>query len=327
MLCIHSLNTDPYYNLAAEEHFLKTSEEEYFMLWQSVPAVVIGKHQNALAEINYRFTKDKGILLARRLTGGGTVYHDGGNLNFTFIRNGEPGKLVDFASFIDPVIRFLDSLNIKAIQGPKHEILAGGIKISGNAEHVYKNRVLHHGTLLFNADMNMLRQSISHQGCGIYSDRAVQSNRSSVINLSELMPDGVTISEFKKLFIDHMLSFFSAREYVPDESEQVAVKSLAEEKYRTWEWIFGWSPDYSFKNSWKHSSYEAVIELSIHRGLIKTGKIDSLQFAENTLEKIKSLLMGLPHREEDIRKVLNSAGFNKELADEAVFEDLVMAFF
>ena len=176
MLCIFSENRDPYFNLAAEEYLLRNTGDEIFMLWQSTPAVVVGKHQNALAEINYRYTTGKGIAVARRLSGGGTVYHDNGNINFTFIRQGEPGKLVDFSGFIEPVIRFMKITGVDAEKGSKHEILTQGKKISGNAGHVYKNRVLHHGTLLFNADMEILHESIRHAG-GIYTDKAVQSNQ------------------------------------------------------------------------------------------------------------------------------------------------------
>mgnify|MGYP001571114374 FL=1 len=123
MLCIRLLNRDPFYNLAAEEYLLKNSGDDIFMLWQSDPVVVVGKHQNALAELNYRFIRANGIAVARRLTGGGTVYHDRGNINFTFIRKGESGRLVDFGSFIAPVLEFLKKAGVEAVQGPKNEIL------------------------------------------------------------------------------------------------------------------------------------------------------------------------------------------------------------
>ena len=160
MQCLISTNRDIYFNLALEEYLLMHEVDDYFVLWQSEPAVVVGKHQNTLAEINYRFVSEKNIRVARRLSGGGTVYHDQGNLNFTYIANGEPGKLVDFKRFIEPVIHFLGTLGIDAQQGLKNEILVRGKKISGNAEHVYKNRVLHHGTLLFHSDLHLLRECL-----------------------------------------------------------------------------------------------------------------------------------------------------------------------
>ncbi|MBN2814917.1 MAG: lipoate--protein ligase family protein, partial [Bacteroidales bacterium] len=183
MLFLTSEITDPYYNLATEEYLLRQLHDDVFMLWISRPVIVVGKHQNALAEINYRFVSDNHIDVARRLTGGGAVFHDEGNVNFAFIRAGEPGRLVDFNAFIEPVTAFLQTLGVEALRGPKNEILVNGLKISGNAEHVYKNRVLHHGTLLYQSNLDRLRQSLKPSG-GRYIDKAVQSNRSSVTNLT-----------------------------------------------------------------------------------------------------------------------------------------------
>src|SRR4030042_3173441 len=160
MQCIYSRNNDPYYNLATEEYFLRQGEDDIFMLSRSNPSVIVGKHQNTLAEINYKFAIKNNIQVARRLTGGGTVYQDMGNVNFSFIRQGEPGKLVNFGNFIAPIVSFLQAIGIEAYQGIKNEIMAYGRKISGNAEHVYKNRVLHHGTLLFNTNLNSLSESL-----------------------------------------------------------------------------------------------------------------------------------------------------------------------
>ena len=136
MYCIISDTRDPYFNLATEEYLMKHSEEDIFLLWQSELCVVVGKHQNTYAEINYPFIREHNIKVARRLSGGGTVFHDRGNLNFTFIRNGEPGKLVDFRRFVSPVIEMLQQLNVHAVMGGKNDILVDGKKISGNAEHV-----------------------------------------------------------------------------------------------------------------------------------------------------------------------------------------------
>src|SRR5512138_68090 len=251
MLCIDSHITDPFFNLASEEFLLKNKADEIFMLWQSDPVVVSGKHQNVLSEINYRFVRDSGIHVARRLTGGGTVFHDSGNINFTFIRRGEPGKLVNFSGFIDPVLRCLKMHNIDAQLGSKHEILVNGRKISGNAEHVYKDRVLHHGTLLFDTDMSLLHRSIMPSG-GIYTDKSVQSNRSSVINLSEYLNHKLNRMDFRNSLFSFISNDFKAQPFKLSDSEKLAINKLAEEKYRCWDWIYGWSPDYSFRNTWEN---------------------------------------------------------------------------
>ena len=156
------------------------------MLWQSEDSVVVGKHQNAMAEINYRFLQREGVPVARRLSGGGTVFHGDGNVNFTYLINGEKGKLIDFRRFVSPVVDYLATLGIPAEIGTRNDILVEGLKVSGNAEHVYRSRVLHHGTLLFGANLerpNMAIQVVP----GRFTDRAVQSNRSKVTNISNYL--------------------------------------------------------------------------------------------------------------------------------------------
>jgi lipoate-protein ligase A len=325
MLCIHSESSDPYYNLAAEEYLLKQSTEAVFMVWQSTPAVVVGKHQNALAEINYRFVRDRGILVARRLSGGGAVYHDDGNINFSFILQGEPGKLVNFAGFIEIVTRFLKTYDIEAHQGLKNEILVNDKKISGNAEHVNKNRVLHHGTLLVNADLNILRESI-RQGNGKYTDKAVQSNRSSVMNLAECLNPAITMADFQAALLDFVMQHYHGRLYELEEYQKMAIRQLAAEKYNTWAWIYGWSPDYEFENLWRTNMHEIVIQLSTHRGIITRCNIKSPVIASELTAMISDQLLGKDHEEGNIRKTLEASEL-RLILDNRDIEDLVLAFF
>jgi len=323
MFCIYSHNTDPYFNLASEEHYLRNSADEYFILWKSVPSVICGKHQNVLSEINYPFLRQKGILVARRLTGGGTVYHDEGNINFTFIRNGEPGKLVDFTSFISPVIRFLKSLNLQAVQGPKHEILVNGLKVSGNAEHVFRNRVLHHGTLLFQSDLDVLNRAITRES-GSYSDKAVQSNRSTVINLAACLNGNIDIDTFSSSFFAFIKSECGGSDYDP--SEQIkTISELADLKYRSADWIFGWSPDYIFRNT--APKFGLTIELTVHRGFITKSGVSSTELPEAFVKKVNVRLHGVQHTELSVRGVLESAGLNDILRDGRKTGELVLSFF
>jgi lipoate-protein ligase A len=325
MLCIRLLNRDPFYNLAAEEYLLKNSGDDIFMLWQSDPVVVVGKHQNALAELNYRFIRANGIAVARRLTGGGTVYHDRGNINFTFIRKGESGRLVDFGSFIAPVLEFLKKAGVEAVQGPKNEILFNGKKISGNAEHIYKNRVLHHGTLLYNADLNQLRESIKPNE-GRFHDRAVQSNRSSVLNLADCLNPRPDIEEFISGFFSYMTERYEAVCYSPDDNERNAIQELARRKYGTWEWIYGWSPDYTYYHDFRNQKMSLNIELSAHRGIITRCILKSDSFSIDMLELLSEKLTETPHEENSIRERLIICGFGETL-NTVDLSDLVFAFF
>ncbi len=154
------------------------------MLWQNLPSIILGKHQNTLAEINYSFVKENNIPVVRRISGGGTVFHDLGNLNFTFISSGEKEKLVNFRKFTQPIIEVLNHMGIPACFEGKNDLRVNGLKISGNAEHVYRNKVLHHGTLLFSADLNYLNQAIKSVP-ERFKDKAVQSVRSKVANITD----------------------------------------------------------------------------------------------------------------------------------------------
>ena len=154
MLILDSPYTDPRYNIAAEEYLLKETGEDYAFFYINEPSIIIGKHQNAYAEVNLDYVRQNHIKVIRRISGGGTVWHDRGNLNFSFILKGEEGKQVNFRGYAQPVVDFLDELGVEASFGPRNEILVGDLKISGNAEHIHRKRVLHHGTLLFDSDLD-----------------------------------------------------------------------------------------------------------------------------------------------------------------------------
>ena len=230
MLSIISNTKDIYFHLAVEEFLLKNRAEEFFMLWQSEPCVVVGKHQNALAEVHHRYLRAHHIPVARRLTGGGTVYHGPGNMNFTFIRNGEQGKLVDFKKFVRPVVKFLQLKGLPATIGTRNDLLIEGLKISGNAEHVFKQRVLHHGTLLFNADLEVLNTSIRVRP-GRFRDKAVQSNRSEVTNIAAWLIRPQTIDEFSDELYQFLVNEFSGSPYQFTRSELKEIELLKATKY------------------------------------------------------------------------------------------------
>lgn len=196
MICIVNPVTDIYFNIAAEEYLLKEWQEDVFMLWKSDPAVVVGKHQTALAEFNFKFVQEQGIKVARRLTGGGTVFHDTGNLNFTFIQNGQEGKLIDFRKYTEPIQAALKNMGIITRFEEHNNLTVDGLKISGNAEHVFKNRVLHHGTLLFSTDLKRLRKVLNIRPEN-YHHKGVRSVPAKIINLKDLLPGNRDILFFQ----------------------------------------------------------------------------------------------------------------------------------
>jgi lipoate-protein ligase A len=303
MFSIINNNKDIYFNLALEEYLLRNRVEDFFMIWQSDNAVVVGKHQNLVAEINPSFMQKKGILPARRITGGGTVFHGQGNLNFTFIMKGTPGRLVNFQFFMTPVIEYLRSLGIIAVMGQRNDLLIAGKKVSGNAEHVFKNRILHHGTLLFNANLEWLHQSVKVFP-GRYTDKAVQSFRSGVCNISDYLKKQTTADEFASGLISFLSNRFSGTiQKELEEEELEKVMKLRENKYSTQEWIYGYSPPFEVRSSFTYNG--ELIKVLIG---VKNGKITEIQFSDceksNQLTRVSRKLIGSYFNYESVMNLL-----------------------
>ena len=307
MIFLRRTSTDPFFNLAAEEFLLKNYREDIVMLWQSRPCVVVGKHQNTLKEVNTPFVRQNGIPVIRRISGGGTVYHDAGNLNYTLITtetNRE--KLIDFRNSTKPVISFLETLGIHAEFEGKNNLVIQGKKFSGNSAHVFKNRVLHHGTLLFNSNLNMLEKAIQPELEEKIQDKAVQSIRATVTNISEHLSTEMNIEIFKSKFQIYLLNYYSISNVGElNKTDIQAINKLISEKYNTWKWNFGYSPQYVFRNDVEGLKVEMKV---------KNGKITDIIFTGDfkQKEKLTEFLTDLPHRKKEITGVLNSLYNEKE---------------
>lgn len=295
--------TDPYFNIAAEEYLLKTMEEDCFMLWQNEPSIIVGKHQNTLAEINYHFVRENSIPVVRRISGGGTVFHDLGNLNFTFISSGEKEKLVNFKKFTQPIIEVLNQMGVPARFEGKNDLRVNGLKISGNAEHVFRNKVLHHGTLLFTADLDFLKKAIKSVP-ERFQDKAVQSVRSKVANITNFLDQDISIEVFKQKIINHIKnSSTETAEYSLTSVDIKSIENLVQEKYNTWRWNFGYSPAYILET--KLYLYTQFIPARI---FVKNGIIDNIELQDKKLAKadfFKKLLIGENHEYDSIKSILD----------------------
>ena len=297
MYCINLESYDPYFNLAIEELLLKSTDEEYMILGINNPSVIIGKHQAGHREVNTRFVIENNIPVIRRISGGGTVFHDRGNLNFSFIRQSEAGRQVDFRKYTQPVIAFLKSCGVEAKFEGKNDIRVDGFKISGNSEHVYHNRVLHHGTLLFSTSMEMLRSSL-REDSSCYISRAVMSNPSSVLNLAGKLNHFQDINEFKSEMMNYFLKNFSG--YVPfnlSPSQIIKAESIAESKYKSWEWNWAYGPEYTFKNTFKINRMLHSCSLFIIDGIIRESTITGSEKISSASKK----LIGCRHMVDNIR--------------------------
>jgi lipoate-protein ligase A len=302
MQCILLHETDPNFCLATEEYLLKNRTEDIFMVWQSRDAVVVGKHQNALAEINYRYVRENKIQLARRISGGGTVFHDMGNVNFSVIKNFIRADEISFRQFTEPVAEALSALGIRTGTTGRNDLTADGKKISGNAEHIHKNRVLHHGTLLYSSDLGRLGKAISVVP-GKYQGKSVQSIRSKVTNISSCIAISLSLSQFMLFLIDHFRKNNPGSSMdVLSQQEKEEVQRLSEQKYQTPEWQFGYSPAYLFDNSFEWSGKQANIRLKVERGSIQGAHLSGNVYRQQDKASLETLLTGLPHLYENIEQ-------------------------
>lgn len=273
------------------------------MLWRSKPSVVVGKHQNALAEINHEFVVKNQIPVARRLSGGGTVFHDPGNVNFTFIRSVKDISEVNFKVFTVPVVAALKKLGVEAYTTGRNDLLIDGKKISGNAEHVHKNRVLHHGTLLFDSHLEALKGALKVD-LSKFEDKAVQSNRSEVTNIAEYLQKPVSVEEFTQFIFDEICRTYpDFRIYEPTLDDIAAIEKLRDEKYQTWDWIFGYSPRYRFANTIETPNGTISVSLLVEKGRIAEALISGAITVESS-QKLADALNGCRHDYEEIRKSL-----------------------
>lgn len=241
MLCIHNTHTDAWFNLAAEEYLLKNFSEDIFMLWQNEPAVVIGKYQNVRAETDIEYARQKRIRLARRYSGGGAVYHDMGNLNLTFIEN---SNQIRSSVFTESIIRFLGRYGLDARSDERQGLTIDGLKISGSAQAIHKRRMLHHATLLFSTDLEILNRAL--QPSPGYTGEEVTAHpyyvpsvKSPVTNLSGKLSVPVSIDEFKQALSDYFSNestFCDRYEFTCHNLEEIRL--LRNKKYADVNWIF-----------------------------------------------------------------------------------------
>ncbi len=234
--------TDPAFNLALEEYVFESLSRDYnyFILWQNNKTVVVGRHQNTFSEVDEAFIRENDIFVVRRLSGGGAVYHDLGNLNFTFIQDAA-GKEPDLALFCHPVAQAIRTLGAEAEVNGRNDITVNGMKFSGNAQYVKYGRVMHHGTLLFDSQLEVAGKALRPDPEKIKA-KGVASVRSRITNLKPLLPEGTTLQNFRDALLQALFENEQMEHYTLTDDDTAAITALKEERYGTWDWNWGASP-------------------------------------------------------------------------------------
>lgn len=321
MLCIVHKSTDPYFNIATDEYIFKHLQEDVFMLWQNDNAIIVGKHQNALAEINLEYVRKKGIHVVRRLSGGGAVYHDMGNLNFSFSQTGtDASKMVDFRKYTQPIIEVLQSLGVDATFEGRNDLMIEGKKFSGNAEHVVGKKVLHHGTLLFSSEMRDISGALKINPLK-YKGRATKSVPKRVTNIVDHLNAPISLEEFRDRIMEHVVTTYpNCKPYTFTEEDLAAIQRIRDEKYAKWDWNFGYSPEYDLVQGIRTKAGTIEIQMNVNEGKITALKFLGDFFHIRPIDEFEAMLTGCMHEEKALRERLNNTQPSKYIKDLEVEE-------
>jgi lipoate-protein ligase A len=276
MKTILNESLDPRYNLALEEYILKylDTQEDFIFLWQNANSVIIGRNQNTIEEVNAQYVVEHQVNVVRRITGGGAVYHDLGNLNFSFITNTTKDNVNNYRKFTDPVIQALNGYGVPAAFGGRNDILVDGMKISGNAQAFHKHRFLHHGTILFNADLTMLGKILKPKPDKIES-KGIKSVRARVTNIMPYFKEAPTMAAFKTKLLTSLLNTNNLTPYIYQltEKDKAKINELVKTKFSTWAWNYGESPAFSVEKYGRYEGGGVSFRFNVDNGIIQSVKI------------------------------------------------------
>jgi len=329
MLNIINTSTNPYFNLALEEYFLKKEQinDDLVIIWQNSPAVIVGKHQNTMAEVNIDYVQKHGIHVVRRLSGGGAVYHDLGNINFTFIMRNQPSRRNDFSYFAKSIVDALRVIGINAEFTGRNDITLDGKKFSGNAQYFYKDKVLHHGTILFDSDLAVVQEVLTVKNDS-YTSKAVKSTPSRVTNIRPYLSTPISLETFKHLLVASIFRTHQQpyREYRLTAADLDGINELVEKRYQTWEWNYGASPRYNFRQDKKFAGGTVSLYLDIKHGCIEQIKIYGDFFANGEVADLEKLLTGQRYDPRQLETVIKSVDIGQYLHN-ITAEEFLSCFF
>ena len=298
--------TNPQINLAIEEYVLRNlgEDESYLLFYINEPSIIIGKNQNTIEEINTDYVESKGIKVVRRLSGGGAVYHDFGNLNFSFITKDDGDSFHNFKKFTEPVVQALKKMGINAELSGRNDLMVEGRKISGNAQFSTKGKMFSHGTLLFNSEMDHIVSALKVRKDKIES-KGIKSVRSRVANISEFLHEPMTMEQFRMELLKNIFEGASEiPEYVLTEEDWEKINKLSQERYQNWEWNYGKSPNFDIQHSKRFPVGHIEFRLAVKKGIIEQCKIFGDFFGVGDVKEVEQRLVGVKYEKSAIVAVL-----------------------
>ncbi|MBN1231204.1 MAG: lipoate--protein ligase [Anaerolineales bacterium] len=297
---------DPGVNLAIEEYLLRNldTEEDVLLFYINEPSIIIGRNQNTLEEINHEYVEKNHIHVVRRLSGGGAVYHDLGNLNFSFISNAGKENVQNFRKFTAPVIEVLQKMGVDAELSGRNDILVGERKISGNAQYSTGKRMYSHGTLLFNSDLSKVGEALNVKMSKI-SSKGIKSVRSRVANISEFLEKPMTVLEFREMLKNDILGDDANKEYKLTQEDWNGIRELSKNRYKNWDWNFGRSPTFNVQKTNRFPFGEIDVRMDIEKGQIVCIKVYGDFLGHGDVAQIEERLMGTRFEKDDLSRALN----------------------
>ncbi|MCB0282376.1 MAG: lipoate--protein ligase family protein [Calditrichaeota bacterium] len=304
----------PAINLAIEEYLVRkvNSEDEFLYLYVNEPSVIIGKHQNPFEEVNLNFCRNSNINVYRRISGGGTVYHDKGNLNFCYITQSTQKNFNVYKQFLTPIVEYLNSIHVKAEINSRNDLIIGSQKISGNAQFTSRKRMLSHGTLLFNADLQNV--SLALKTSLEVVSKSTKSYRSPVTNISAHLNKSFSMEIFKEQVEKSICKTYKClKQFELSNSDWNEIKKLARSKYISWDWNYGLTPPFSFIA--ENNDLEFKVKFEIRE--CKISGIEIERDDKNLCARLWPLIKDTPFEKISLRKILLTE-FNESFTNKII---------
>lgn len=306
MIYINSNSTSPYFNFALEEYLLTQKDlddDEIFLFWRTNPTIMVGRYQNTFSEINEKYVRENNVIVVRRNSGGGTIYTDMGAWQFTFIEKNYKEEGISFDKFTGPIVEALQKQDVDAHFNSRNDLLIGNRKFSGNAQYRKDNAILHHGSILFNTDIQAMVESITVAEDKIIA-KGIKSVRERVINISEVMKDNITSENFRDIMLDSLLK--NSTTYTLTKEDIKSINKIQKEKFESWDWNYGKNPIFNISRYKRFNGGRVDFKLNVKKGIIKNCKIEGDFFLSGEISILEESFIDWKYVREDISKLLDT---------------------